>query len=189
MHMYAMDREDRFQSLLACLSEPSRYRVLRVIAEGDRCVSEIAAQVGLSQSCTTRHLQALQRAGVLSRFRDGKRVLFRIEATDPGRTRILEWVLLRGEPGHAAGGAARADEPAEPAEAPPTRAPIHRSVTSRMPVSLRRISRERPQVPREAAVTPAGATAPVRSGSVRDPETPRAADPPFVPDELEDYLL
>jgi predicted transcriptional regulator len=62
---------DGFQRLLACIAEPSRYRVLMALAEGDRCVTEVAAAVGLSQSCTTRHLQTLQRAGVLERVREG----------------------------------------------------------------------------------------------------------------------
>ena len=97
MHSYAMN-ESRLQRLLACLGDPSRFRVLSVLVEGDRCVTEIAVRVRLSQSCTTRHLQTLQREGVVSRVRSGKRVFFRIVQSDPLVTRILEWALLRGSP-------------------------------------------------------------------------------------------
>jgi len=87
--------------MLASLADPSRYRVLSVLAEGDYCVSELAARIGLSQSCTTRHLQTLQRAGILSRTRAGKRVLFRIREGDPELARVLELLVFERPPvGH-----------------------------------------------------------------------------------------
>lgn len=81
--------------ILASLADPSRYRVVCALAEGDFCVSELAERVGLSQSCTTRHLQTLQRAGVLTRTRAGKRVLFRIREGDAELSRVLELLVLR----------------------------------------------------------------------------------------------
>ena len=95
MHAPAMNESERIPALLGCIGDPSRYRVLGVIAEGDYSVSEIAVRIGLSQSCTTRHLQVLQRAGVLSRTRAGKRVLFRIRQGDPELDRVLELLLVR----------------------------------------------------------------------------------------------
>jgi len=90
-----MDHRNEIAALLASLADPSRLRVLGVLAEGDYCVTEVAVRVGLSQSCTTRHLQTLQRAGVLNRVRDGKRVRFRIRRDDPAIERLVEFVLLR----------------------------------------------------------------------------------------------
>ncbi len=81
--------------MVACLTDPSRFRVVNLLLEGNYCVSEVARRVGLSQSCTTRHLQSLQRAGVLSRTRAGKRVLFRIREGDPELDRVLELMVLR----------------------------------------------------------------------------------------------
>ncbi len=90
-----MNDSERIPALLGCIGEPSRYRLLGVLAEGDLCVTEIAARIGLSQSCTTRHLQLLQRAGVLTRHRAGKRVLFRIREGDGELDRVLEVLLVR----------------------------------------------------------------------------------------------
>ena len=90
-----MNDSGRITATLACLADPSRYKVLSLLVAGDYCVTEIAARVGLSQSCTTRHLQILQRAGVLTRTRMGKRVLFRIREGDPELDRMLELVVLR----------------------------------------------------------------------------------------------
>ena len=81
--------------MITCLADPSRFRVVSLLLEGDYCVSEVARRIGLSQSCTTRHLQTLQRAGVLTRTRAGKRVLFRVREGDPELDRVLELVVLR----------------------------------------------------------------------------------------------
>src|SRR5690242_21322376 len=64
---------------LAALAPPKRFELLTLALQGERCVSELAAAVGLSQSCTTRHLQALERAGLVRGVRQGKRVLLRVE--------------------------------------------------------------------------------------------------------------
>ena len=58
MHRHAMDRyEARNRNILACLGDSSRFRIVLSLLERELCVTELAAQVELSQSCTTRHLQ------------------------------------------------------------------------------------------------------------------------------------
>ncbi|HEV2104186.1 MAG TPA: metalloregulator ArsR/SmtB family transcription factor, partial [Candidatus Eisenbacteria bacterium] len=77
MHPAAMDaRLARLREALASLAARSRFEMLVQLAGAERCVTELAADVGLSQSCTTRHLQALARAGLVRGRRDGRRVLF-----------------------------------------------------------------------------------------------------------------
>ena len=80
MHRGAMNRDlDQSRLRLACLADASRFRIVLSLLEAERCVSDLASRVGLSQSCTTRHLQALQAVGLVRGARDGKRVVFRIE--------------------------------------------------------------------------------------------------------------
>lgn len=79
----------RLQRLLACLGDPSRFRVVVALMEKERCVTEIAGELELSQSCTTRHLQTLTREGIVVGQRSGKRVLFRLAADCPGLGRLL----------------------------------------------------------------------------------------------------
>jgi len=99
MHGHAMyaheSKEAEVRRLLACLGDPSRFRLVRVLAKSARCVGELAVAVGLSQSCTTRHLQALQRVGLVEGCREGRRVRFRLRAETPGLSELLAWVLVR----------------------------------------------------------------------------------------------
>jgi DNA-binding transcriptional ArsR family regulator len=85
------------QPLLACLGEASRFRLVKALAEADRCVGELAEAVGLSQSCTTRHLQALERVGLVRGCREGRRVRFRLRAEVPGLSELLGWALSGAE--------------------------------------------------------------------------------------------
>src|SRR6266851_892167 len=79
MHIHAMhSRHDELHQALAVLAPPRRFELLMLLLTGvERSVSQLASAVHLSQSCTSRHLQALQRAGLVKGVRDGKRVLFR----------------------------------------------------------------------------------------------------------------
>ena len=82
--------------VLACLGVASRFRLVQELAVADRCVGELANVVGLSQSCTTRHLQALERVGLVKGQREGRRVRFRLRAEAPGLAELLGWALSEG---------------------------------------------------------------------------------------------
>jgi DNA-binding transcriptional ArsR family regulator len=88
-----IDEEFSSRRLLACLGDPSRFRLVVALRSGERCVSELALSVGLSQSCTTRHLQALQREGLVSGARSGKRVVFSLRMEEPGVEMLIAWAL------------------------------------------------------------------------------------------------
>jgi DNA-binding transcriptional ArsR family regulator len=119
-----MNGDDRVtRELLACMGNASRFRLVQALADGSRCVSELAREVGLSQSCTTRHLQALERGGLVARARDGKRVMVRLSGDEPALS-LLAWALghgampagLRDEPG---GGDVHRDRPRTTMSNPP----------------------------------------------------------------------
>ncbi|MFI5371197.1 MAG: ArsR/SmtB family transcription factor, partial [Candidatus Eisenbacteria bacterium] len=107
MHDHAMMIGPPLQQRLACLGDASRYRMVVALASGERCVSELAAAVGLSQSCTTRHLQALQAAGLVHRIRYGKRVMVGLCRDEPELGQLLDWVLSRARDGRSGGGDGR----------------------------------------------------------------------------------
>lgn len=96
---------------LAVLGQDSRLRLVALLARGRACVSDLARLVGLSQSCTTRHVQALARAGLVASERDGKRVLVRLRAGEPGVPELLEWLGV-GAAGAPAGDRAAGGAPA-----------------------------------------------------------------------------
>jgi DNA-binding transcriptional ArsR family regulator len=92
MHGHAMvNANPQPRELMACLGDASRWRLVEVLRAGPLCVTELAAGVRLSQSCTTRHLQALRRGGIVERRRVGKRVLFSLRSDDPAVAGLLAW--------------------------------------------------------------------------------------------------
>jgi DNA-binding transcriptional ArsR family regulator len=78
---------------MSCLGDPSRFHLVRQLARGERCVSDLARRIGRSQSCTTRHLQALQREQIVRGERAGKRVLFHLRLDEPQIGALLAWVM------------------------------------------------------------------------------------------------
>ena len=67
--------------------------MVTTLRAGPRCVTELAALIGLSQSCTTRHLQALERQGIVVGERHGKRVFFGLKPDALGLHPVLRWAV------------------------------------------------------------------------------------------------
>ncbi|MFP3963834.1 metalloregulator ArsR/SmtB family transcription factor [Actinomadura fulvescens] len=76
--------------LLAALADPARWRLLSLLAERPRSVGVLAQLAGARQPQTTKHLQTLERAGVVTSQRSGQR---RIYALRPGPLRDLAVAL------------------------------------------------------------------------------------------------
>lgn len=88
-----MRASKRAQEILTCLGEPSRFRVLLELRAQPLCVGEVAQRIGLSQPGATRHLQAMQRAGLVEGAREGKRVVFRLRADEPAVIGLVDWAI------------------------------------------------------------------------------------------------
>jgi len=99
MHPDAMpDSIDR-RRFLACLSDPSRFDLVTRLAAGPRCVTDLAVLIGLSQSCTTRHLQALLREEIVVAERRGRRVVYALRQEGDAIHPVLRWACEAGENG------------------------------------------------------------------------------------------
>ena len=79
-------------ALLAALADPARWRLVGMLAERPRPVGVLADLAGARQPQTTKHLQALERAGVVTSQRSGQR---RIYALRPDPLRELAAELLQ----------------------------------------------------------------------------------------------
>jgi uncharacterized protein YndB with AHSA1/START domain len=66
------------QEALAAIGEPTRFRILTLLADGPRTVGEMAAAIGALQPQTTKHLQLLEAVGVITIERLGRRRLARV---------------------------------------------------------------------------------------------------------------
>jgi uncharacterized protein YndB with AHSA1/START domain/DNA-binding transcriptional ArsR family regulator len=76
--------------ILAALADPTRWRLVQLLAERPRPVGVLAELADARQPQTTKHLQTLERAGLVISQRSGQR---RIYALQPGPLRDLAAAL------------------------------------------------------------------------------------------------
>jgi|SRR5580700_3539092 DNA-binding transcriptional ArsR family regulator len=70
----------RLDTTFAALADPTRRAILNRLASGEASVMELARPFAMSQPAISKHLKVLERAGLISRGRDGQRRPCRIEA-------------------------------------------------------------------------------------------------------------
>jgi ArsR family transcriptional regulator len=84
------------------LSDESRLRALVAVTDGELCLCQLVQVLGLAPATVSKHLDILERAGLVVRRREGRWRFYRLATGDPKRpaARALEWVLqgLRGDP-------------------------------------------------------------------------------------------
>src|SRR6516225_2511461 len=81
------------------LASPSRIELVDLLAQGERSVEELSEASRLSVANASQHLQQLRRAGVVTRRRKGRQILY-----DLADERVLDLMtILRGmaEANHA----------------------------------------------------------------------------------------
>jgi len=78
--------------VLKALAQPTRLKILDFLREGERCVCEIFPAIGEEQSNTSRHLNMMLSAGVLSRRKDGLKIYYVIK--HPQIVEILDIVTI-----------------------------------------------------------------------------------------------
>jgi rhodanese-related sulfurtransferase len=69
---------DAFASIAAALGSGRRAEIVDVLAQGERSVEAVAAEVGQSVAATSHHLRLLARAGLARSRREGNRVIYRL---------------------------------------------------------------------------------------------------------------
>jgi DNA-binding transcriptional ArsR family regulator len=192
-HRLHSHRPSQLHGALSALAAPKRFDLLLLmLAGGDRSVSQLAKAVQLSQSCTTRHLQALARAGLVKGVRDGKRVVFRIAPRDAAARVVLASVsgeraatpAARVAKRRDAVGRARPRRPARVARAP-EQLPPH--ILGAM-VHIESSAELEPIVVEERGPRPGfepGEQAAGESGRTSESE----ATPAWQRSEIEDFLL
>jgi DNA-binding transcriptional ArsR family regulator len=64
---------------LKALGQPTRLKIIDFLRDGECCVCEIFPAIGEEQSNTSRHLNMMLAAGVLSRRKDGLKIYYAIK--------------------------------------------------------------------------------------------------------------
>jgi DNA-binding transcriptional ArsR family regulator len=88
------------------LGDENRLRALIAVRDGELCLCQIIQVLGLSPATVSKHMDVLERAGLVQRRRQGKWRFYRLSDGQPAgpARRALEWVLvsLRRDPRIAA---------------------------------------------------------------------------------------
>jgi ArsR family transcriptional regulator len=74
--------------LLKALGQPTRLKILELLADGERCVCEIFPAIDEEQSNISKHLSFLRSQGIVVAERRGMRVFYRL--TNPRILKLLE---------------------------------------------------------------------------------------------------
>lgn len=67
---------DAVAAYFSVLSEPMRLRIMHIVCESEKTVSQIVEELGASQTNVSRHLGIMRRNGVLARRKQGNRVYY-----------------------------------------------------------------------------------------------------------------
>src|SRR3954469_5125855 len=70
---------ERLDATFAALADPTRRAILARLSKGEATVSELAKPFSMSQPAISKHLQVLERAGLITAGRDAQRRPRRLE--------------------------------------------------------------------------------------------------------------
>jgi len=85
----------RVSLALSAAGEPTRLRILALLAKGEMAVGELAQALGQSQPRVSRHLRLMTEAGLIERLPEGAWVFYRL-ASEAGAERTLVEAALAG---------------------------------------------------------------------------------------------
>ena len=85
-----MVTEARRDAVFRAISEPTRRRILDLLADRERAVKELVPQFRMSQPALSQHLRVLRDAGLVRIRRQGR---MRVYSVDPRPLReVSDWV-------------------------------------------------------------------------------------------------
>ena len=84
---------------LACLGDMARLRLLRLIAQEELSVGELARVLQLPQSTVSRHLKVLYESGWIARRSEGTASLYRMDSDALSDGARALWDVVRGQLG------------------------------------------------------------------------------------------
>lgn len=76
-------------NIFKALSDETRFKMVKFLLEGEKCVCEIIPRTGRTQSTISIQLNKLETLGIVSSRREGKSVYYRI--SNPTVSRLLDY--------------------------------------------------------------------------------------------------
>jgi DNA-binding transcriptional ArsR family regulator len=69
---------ERQLTLLRCVADETRFKILLALREGDLCVCDIVRALKMEQSLISHHLQSLRKCGFVTSAREGRKIKYRL---------------------------------------------------------------------------------------------------------------
>ena len=85
-----MPRRGAASDVFSAIADPTRRRLLDLLSERERDVSDLAACFEISLPAVSQHLAALKDAGLVDSRREGRRVFYRVEPR--GMKPLIDWI-------------------------------------------------------------------------------------------------
>jgi len=86
--------------ILKAIAQETRLSILELLRDGERCVCEIFPAINYEQSNVSRHLNMMQKAGVLTRRKDGLKIFYAIKHPEVLAILDLAAVIMKHEVGN-----------------------------------------------------------------------------------------
>ena len=81
---------------LRCMGEPTRLQILRLLAEGEKCVGELTCALNKEQSLISHHLRALKECNIVKERQEAQKVYYRLTDAKLARLIIDCEALMKG---------------------------------------------------------------------------------------------
>lgn len=90
---------DAQAEILKAIAQETRLSILELLRDGERCVCEIFPAINQEQSNVSRHLNMMQKAGILTRRKDGLRIFYAVKHPEVLEIIDLAAAIMRSEAG------------------------------------------------------------------------------------------
>ncbi len=93
MTKYCSDME-HLAAIAKALADESRLRALMLLCDGELCLCQVIAVLGLSPATVSKHMSVLRAAGLIRRRKQGRWHYYRLAGikADPAARSALRWV-------------------------------------------------------------------------------------------------
>lgn len=75
----------------SALGDSTRFKLLKLLQSDDNpCVSQLAAEINISNAGVSQQLKILEQAGIIKRVRQGQKICYQLNYDDPSNKKLLE---------------------------------------------------------------------------------------------------
>ena len=90
-----MTREDEQARLLRCIGEPTRLRILKLLAGGEKCVGEIIKALNKEQSLISHHLKALKECNIVEARQEAQKIYYKLADPSLGELALASESIVK----------------------------------------------------------------------------------------------